>query len=772
MAITIQSQVKQQLLNQGLVDQNQLKLAQRLTRLLHCPLQQALWRLNLLSLETYAEVTAAVTARPRLTEWRSRHPIDFGLSTVFAPEALLAYRFFPCRQHNGTITLAVERPNVRSIRQAVRQAWPEAKVRTVIATQHEIEQLIVEAGLHRALPASDLEDTTWWAVYQEARQVGTSVADALLGLELLQPEDYADIAAEQMGLPRFNRLFEDGTEVDANAASDFDSAALLSHLFVPLRWLDQKTLMVAIADPNAAQVEQQIYEKNPGCTLVKVIATPQEITELVDQLHQSALSWDARYRLLVRSPAESAARVFSLGQVILGGLLVCGFVVGITADLWGTLAAIAALLNIFFFVSIAYRLFLSLVGAADFVHTVSPEDVAALNEKTLPVYSILVPVYKEPEVLPILINALSELDYPHEKLDVLLLLEENDAETIAAAKAATPPAYMRFIYIPASAPQTKPKACNYGLSFARGEYITIYDAEDIPDPDQLKKVIVTFRKGPENLVCVQAALNYFNRDENLLTRLFTLEYSYWFDYLLPGLQTLGLPIPLGGTSNHFRLPLLLEMGGWDPFNVTEDADLGIRTAERGYRIGVVNSTTYEEANCHLPNWIRQRSRWLKGYMQTWLVHNRYPLRSLRRLGLKNWLSTQLFVGGTVLAFLSEPIVWGVFIYWLFTRADWLDYVFPNWILYLSLFNLLFGNALGVYLTMLAVFHRRYYGLVAYALLNPFYWILHSAAGYMALWQLFTKPFYWEKTVHGLSKIRPGANPDVPKSPLKRLNLPT
>ena len=222
---------------------------------------------------------------------------------------------------------------------------------------------------------------------------------------------------------------------------------------------------------------------------------------------------------------------------------------------------------------------------------------------------------------------------------------------------------------------------------------------------------------------------------------------------MPGLESFQFPIPLGGTSNHFRTDLLRQLGGWDPFNVTEDADLGIRASQRGYTVGVINSTTYEEANCQTKNWIRQRSRWIKGYMQTWLVHNRNPRKSIRKLGLKNWLAYQFFIGGTIVAFLSSPFLWLIYFYWLFTRETWLVYLFPSWTLYLSLVCLLLGNAMGIYLNMTAVFRRRYFQLLPYALLNPIYWQLHSIASYMALWQLFTKPFYWEKTQHGLSKVK-------------------
>jgi len=307
------------------------------------------------------------------------------------------------------------------------------------------------------------------------------------------------------------------------------------------------------------------------------------------------------------------------------------------------------------------------------------------------------------------------------------------------------------VFIPKGQPQTKPKACNVGLFFARGEYLVIYDAEDRPDPDQLKKAVVAFRKGPPHLVCVQAALNYFNSNENFLTRMFTLEYSYWFDYMLPGLDALHLPIPLGGTSNHFRTDILRQLGGWDPFNVTEDADLGMRAATKGYTVGVINSTTYEEANNQLWNWIRQRSRWIKGYMQTVLVHTRHPLGLMKNADLRNIFGFIMLILGTPFIFLSAPPLWLFYLVYLVTGTHLFDYLFPPITLYISLFNLLFGNGLMIYLNMLAVFKRNYFNLLLFALLNPIYWVLHSIAAYKALWQLFARPYFWEKTIHGISR---------------------
>ncbi|NJL57694.1 glycosyltransferase, partial [bacterium] len=211
------------------------------------------------------------------------------------------------------------------------------------------------------------------------------------------------------------------------------------------------------------------------------------------------------------------------------------------------------------------------------------------------------------------------------------------------------------------------------------------------------------------------------------------------------LDQLGLPIPLGGTSNHFRMVALRKLGAWDPFNVTEDADLGIRAAANGYTVGVINSTTYEEANKAVGNWIRQRSRWIKGYMQTWLVHNRHPLRLLRQIGLKDWLGFQLLIGGTAWVFLINPLMWGLFALWVVFQPGWMRLLFHDWVWLLALLSLIVGNGTAIALNILAVWGRRgNRKLFWYALSNPLYWFLHSIAAYKGLWQLIRKPFYWEK----------------------------
>jgi cellulose synthase/poly-beta-1,6-N-acetylglucosamine synthase-like glycosyltransferase len=344
------------------------------------------------------------------------------------------------------------------------------------------------------------------------------------------------------------------------------------------------------------------------------------------------------------------------------------------------------------------------------------------------------------------------MDYPRSKLDIKLVLEDGDYETIQAAKDLALDATFEIIRVPRSQPQTKPKDCNYALRLARGKYLTIYDAEDKPEPDQLKKAVAAFNRLGELTACVQSRLNYFNPEENWLTRMFTLEYSLWFEMFLPALDRMQMPIPLGGTSNHFDIAKLREVGGWDPFNVTEDADLGMRFAALGYRVGMVNSVTYEEANTRLGNWIRQRSRWLKGYMQTWLVNMRHPLKFFREVKSRGLVCLHLFVGGAVLSGLAYPFMMIPFIIWVITRTTALEPFYPYPVFLIGLTNLTVGIGCLVYLSMLAAAKRKHWKLVCYALMTPFYWFLHSVAAYKGLWQLATNPFYWEKTVHGLSKL--------------------
>ncbi len=456
-----------------------------------------------------------------------------------------------------------------------------------------------------------------------------------------------------------------------------------------------------------------------------------------------------------RFPESSAKQTFTPIQVIFLWGVLTAILLGLIVAAGATIVIVNTVINVFYFVCVAFKSLLVLAGAnRNTSHKVDREEIAALRDDELPVYTVQVPVYKEPKVIPHLVKQLANLDYPVVKLDVKVLLEEDDSATIEAFKASNPPPNFHAVIVPAAQPKTKPKACNYGLWVSLGDYLTIFDAEDLPESDQIKKVLAAFRKLPPNVVVIQGALNYFNWPENFLTKMFTLEYSNWFDYTLPGMEALDVPIPLGGTSNHFKTDKLLELGAWDPFNVTEDADLGVRATARGYTVATIDSTTYEEANRAYGNWIRQRSRWIKGYMQTFLVNMRNPFKLIRRIGLKAFFGFVMFIGGTPFIFLMNPLLWGIFLIWLVTRAEIFSDWFPSWLLFLTFFNLLLGNFMAVYVCILAVFKRKTYPLSIYALANPLYWMMHAYASYKALYQLLVKPFYWEKTEHGLSTMAP------------------
>ena len=297
---------------------------------------------------------------------------------------------------------------------------------------------------------------------------------------------------------------------------------------------------------------------------------------------------------------------------------------------------------------------------------VKQEELDALTDDSLPVYTILLPLYKEPEVAQKILKRIGALDYPASKLDVKLLLESDDAETAAELEKATLPPSFSILRIPDAQPKTKPRACNFGLREAKGEFCVIYDAEDIPDRDQLKKSVVVFRRDKDHrLACVQAKLNYYNSRQNILTGFFTVEYTTYFDLVLAGWQKFNMPLPLGGTSNHFRTEYLRAIGGWDPFNVTEDCELGIRIYENHWKTTVLDSTTLEEANSRLWNWMRQRSRWVKGFIQTHLAHYRNPIATIRRLGLYGALGGYMAVGGSALMMLTNLIYWPLTLLYLF-----------------------------------------------------------------------------------------------------------
>ena len=619
---------------------------------------------------------------------------------------------------------------------------------------------MTRCGLNRMTDSGFFSEEKLNQIEAIAEMYSYAPIKAALNFGFLTRKDYVAFLEKE----NFPLIDVRNEEIDLIYIEKCDIQHLNSYLYIPLRKEIDDCLLVAAADPFDEKLQNSLFVKFK-MKIRLVAASDLDITWLAHKTRGEFYVKEAVFSLMRKDAANSGLITFTEAQLISLFGFIALIIILMILFFSKTVIVLNLLSSAFFLFSIMFKLYLALRGSmCELTEVVSKEDVKRIDEETLPVYTILLPVYKEDKLIRKLIWNLRSLDYPKSKLDVKLLIEEDDDKTLNAVKNLDFPANFETIVVPFHMPKTKPKACNYGLYFSRGELLTIYDAEDVPDSDQLKKVVMLFRKLPEDFVVLQGALNYFNKNENLLTRMFTLEYSYWFDYMLPGLETLDVPIPLGGTSNHFKLNKLMELGAWDPFNVTEDADLGVRVYDKQYKIGVVNSTTLEEANNEPFNWIRQRSRWIKGYMQTWLVHMRNPAKLIKRIGWQGFFGFNFFIGGTSFTFLLYPILLVFFIFYIIFNFTFVRQLFPDWVLYIATFNFIAGNVLMVYINMLAVFKRRYYELILFAILNPLYWLMHSIAAYKGLWQLIYKPFYWEKTNHGLTKVSSSANASVSTAP--------
>ncbi len=364
-----------------------------------------------------------------------------------------------------------------------------------------------------------------------------------------------------------------------------------------------------------------------------------------------------------------------------------------------------------------------------------------------PIVSIMVPLYKEPRVVPRLINRLSRLTWPRDLLDILLVVEENDHATRAALDRCALPRWMRVIPVPDAPLKTKPRALNFAMLFARGSIIGVYDAEDAPEPDQVHRVVRCFQNGPPTLACVQGVLDFYNPRINWLSRCFTMEYATWFRMVLPGLQRLGLAVPLGGTTLFFRRDILERLGGWDAHNVTEDADLGIRLARHGYYTELLDTVTMEEANCRAIPWVKQRSRWLKGYAVTWLVHMRAPRQLWAQLGAWRFFGVQVLFLGTLVQFMFAPLLWA-FVLISFGIPHPIQDIAGSGVIAGFIAVFLFSEAVTLTVGYLALQAPRHRSLRLWLPTLHGYFPLAVLAVYKALWELISAPFYWDKTAHG------------------------
>jgi cellulose synthase/poly-beta-1,6-N-acetylglucosamine synthase-like glycosyltransferase len=361
-----------------------------------------------------------------------------------------------------------------------------------------------------------------------------------------------------------------------------------------------------------------------------------------------------------------------------------------------------------------------------------------------PIYTVLIPLYYEAAILESLIAAIRKINYPVDKLDVKIIIEEDDILTLNKIKKLNLEDYFDVVLVPNCSPKTKPKALNYALLYALGEYVTVFDAEDEPEALQLKTAIASFRQGDSNLVCLQAVLCCNNEQQSYIAKMFSLEYVVWFEFIIRALEKLSIPITLGGSSNNFKTLALEKLGGWDPFNVTEDADLGLRIWCQGYKSQLLDSITYEEAPIKLNVWLKQRSRWIKGFMITLLVHlkNRKPLSN--KIGWFRTLLLELFIFSNSVFFLIYFL--NIFLPYCFFKSQDSSKVLE--VLWRS--NLFLAFFVPFIIALLTTIYqkRKFLDIFFTSIIFPLYLQLHNFAALRAIYQLITKPFYWEKTPHG------------------------
>jgi cellulose synthase/poly-beta-1,6-N-acetylglucosamine synthase-like glycosyltransferase len=410
---------------------------------------------------------------------------------------------------------------------------------------------------------------------------------------------------------------------------------------------------------------------------------------------------------------------------------------------------ISGIMALFYLVMMAFKLRVIYHGTFRTFLEIDQDEIESINPYDLPTYTILIPLYKEAEVIRQIIRAMSNIDYPAEKLDIIITLEEYDHETIQAIVDANPPTHFKTLILPDVMPKTKPKALNVAFKHAKGEFLVIYDAEIIPDSDQLKKAYLTFQKNPQ-IDVLQTRLDHYNPEQSLVTRLFNEEFAFHFDMLLPGLQKLNYPVPLSGHSVHFRKAALEDIGAWDPYNVTEDADTGIKLARAGKKVEILDSVSREEATASVSAWVAQRTRWIKGFIQTSIVHLRHPLRFKKEVGI-GWGGLFAFVitvPASVVINIMNLVYWCLLVAWFATHSHHIQAFFPGPIYYTSLFSFIVGNLLFVYLNLVSSYVRGRYSMVKYGLLSPVYWLMLAYASVKASIEFVVRPHHWSKTVHG------------------------
>ena len=474
--------------------------------------------------------------------------------------------------------------------------------------------------------------------------------------------------------------------------------------------------------------------------ILMALASPRKIEAALLNLRGASLARRAENRV----PDAESCRQWRLGAI---GPRMTLALAALGAWLWYAPGSVMLLVCLWAIFTLVLSTGLKLAAAIAALRPAPPEPTAPIIAR-LPVVSVIVALYREGDIAGRLIKRLEKLDYPRDLLDIVLAVEADDTVTFKALARAELPIWMRVVTVPDGELRTKPRALNVALDHCRGTIVGVYDAEDAPDPDQIRKVVARFHARGPDVACLQGILDFYNPHTNWLSRCFTIEYATWFRLMLPGVQRLGMAIPLGGTTLFFRRDVLEKLGGWDAHNVTEDADLGIRLARHGYRTELIETTTGEEANCRTLPWIKQRSRWIKGYLVTYSVHMRDPALLWRQLGAVKFLGFQIMFLGTISQVLLVPVLWS---FWAlpFGLPHPIGAVLPNGATHLVGLLFLATELITIATGMIGLRRSQHKLSLLWVPTLQIYYPLAALASYKALLEVITKPFYWDKTSHGI-----------------------
>lgn len=571
------------------------------------------------------------------------------------------------------------------------------------------------------------------ALAHRGREAGT-LPGVLRARGLVVERDLLEVEARNWGirLIDLDRALPDPRLVDAMGAAD-----CLRYGLVPWRRVGDVTV-VALSRPEEFRRLRPMLEARLG-PVAPGLAPARAVEAAVHSRRGPHLANAAENRVAESESCRNWPKLHRSPRMLMGLAAIGVFTVA--APLTTGLALLCvALLSLALIVALKFAALFAALRAP------SPGPLPP-TDAIQPVISIIVALYREGSIAARLVRRLARLDYPEELLDVILAVETGDRVTLDALARAELPPWMRVIVVPEGQVKTKPRALNHALDYARGAIIGVYDAEDAPDPDQLNRVVERFQRSAPEVACLQGVLDYYNPRTNWLSRCFTVEYAGWFRLILPGIARLGLVVPLGGTTLFFRRNVLEELGGWDAHNVTEDADLGIRLVRHGYRTELIDTVTEEEANCRALPWIKQRSRWIKGYMMTWAVHMRRPGLLWRQLGPRAFLGFQIMFLGTIAQFLLAPLLWS-FVLVPFGFDHPLFTLLPGSAVWGMMAVFTLSETANLMIGMIGLSRTRHGLSLLWVPTLKFYFPLASFAAYKALIELATRPFYWDKTSHG------------------------